>query len=409
MKTMNTTFARYILSLIWLQMATAAMAGSFRLVISNPLDMQRQELAEVPVDSVYARLGVAAGTPFEVLDAMGLPADYQISHDGLLLVDAAVRPCGRTVFTVRTGVPAPMHRWVDGRVYPERKDDLGWENDRGMYRVYGPALQRTGERSYGIDVWTKNSKELQMAERYDMVLRRHVKGAPLDSTGQPVRTDYEHSTFHLDHGDGLDCYAVGPSLGCGAPALMEADSLVLPYCYETYRILDDGPLRFAVELTYGRSRVGLDTVREHRVISLDKGSNFCRMVVWYEGLTQPRDVAAGVVVHTADTTGVVIGPRYVHYADPTDQPAHYGHQLYVAALFPEGQVGTCRLAQLRPARGIAGHAVGIRRGLRAGERFGYYFGSAWSSYDVRTQAEWQLRIDEFLRARSMEMEWSMEP
>ena len=27
----------------------------------------------------------------------------------------------------------------DGRLYPERLDDMTWENDRGIYRVYGPA------------------------------------------------------------------------------------------------------------------------------------------------------------------------------------------------------------------------------------------------------------------------------
>ena len=46
---------------------------------------------------------------------------------------------------------------------------------------------------------------------------------------------------------------------------------------------------------------------------------------------------------------------------------------------------------------FVGHALGIRRNLKDGERITYYFGAAWSRYDVRTQREWQLRIDETLR------------
>ncbi|MBR6286841.1 MAG: DUF4861 family protein, partial [Bacteroidaceae bacterium] len=31
-----------------------------------------------------------------------------------------------------------------------------------------------------------------------------------------------------------------------------------------------------------------------------------------------------------------------------------------------------------------------------GKPYTYYFGSAWSSYDVPTQAQWQLTIDTYL-------------
>ena len=41
-----------------------------------------------------------------------------------------------------------------GRQYPERLDDVAWENDRAAYRAYGPALQEKGERAFGYDIWT---------------------------------------------------------------------------------------------------------------------------------------------------------------------------------------------------------------------------------------------------------------
>ncbi len=37
---------------------------------------------------------------------------------------------------------------------------------------------------------------------------------------------------------------------------MVGKNQVLPYCYKDYRILDNGPLRFTVELTYNPSTIG---------------------------------------------------------------------------------------------------------------------------------------------------------
>ena len=106
------------------------------------------------------------------------------------------------------------------------------------------------------------------------------------------------TSFHLDHGNGLDPYRVGATLGLGAPSLMVGKNQVLPYCYKDYRILDNGPLRFTVELTYNPSTVGdMKNVVEHRIISLDKGSNFNKMTVWYDGLTHATDFATGFPIH----------------------------------------------------------------------------------------------------------------
>ena len=256
-----------------------------------------------------------------------------------------------------------MRRWVEGKLYTMREDDIGWENDRGMYRVYGPALQRTGEKSYGIDVWTKNSKELQMSDRYYKNLEGFIAGNEKPTNDKKKWECRLRTSFHLDHGDGLDCYAVGPTLGCGAPALMVNNDLLMPYCYKTYKILDNGPLRFTVELVFNPTRVKNDpNVVEHRIISLDKGSNFNKMIVWYEGLSEPCDLAAGVVIHSADTKSVVLGKNFVQYADPTDQPDKYGFQLYVAALFPYG-AQTRMLRHVGHDDGIAGHAVGVKKSI----------------------------------------------
>lgn len=44
---------------------------------------------------------------------------------------------------------------VTGRLYPERADDVAWENEKVGFRIYGPATQAKGERSFGYDIFFK--------------------------------------------------------------------------------------------------------------------------------------------------------------------------------------------------------------------------------------------------------------
>ena len=378
----------------------SAVADNVTITVTNADGVQRQELAEVPVGDVYAKLGIAKGEPFIVKNALGQQVAYQVTYDGKLLIDASVRPGGTADFTVAPGTPKQMKTVVCGRQYPERVDDIAWENDRTAYRVYGPALQRTGERAFGIDVWVKNTPDLEVEKRYDTELSNHPKIEELKKAGKTAEAlEMEQATtYHYDHGYGLDCYKVGPTLGCGAPALMQAGEMVMPYCYKTYKILDNGPLRFTVQLDYNPFDIAGDkNVVEHRIISCDKGSNFNKMTVWYEGLTKPCDMAAGVVLHSEDTKSVVYGKDYVLYADPTDNPTKQNFQIYVGVLFPGDVKEVKEMMYAAPENGNAGHGVGIVA-YKPGEKYTYYFGSAWSKNDVRTLNEWKLRAEETLNA-----------
>lgn len=400
-----------ILSLILMLPMTSWAGKTVTITVTNDENEQRQELVEIDLKTIVDKLALGEDDAFVVRNAFGQQVDYQVTYDGKLLIDASVRPCGKAQFTVSKGVPEPMKTWVKGKMYPTRKDDIAWENDRGAYRVYGPALQRTGEKSFGTDVWTKNTPEIVVEDRYTAdydgnILKNiyHKKGQ-----GDKWRDEDLHTSFHLDHGNGLDCYSVGSTLGCGTPALMDGNTLIYPYCYKEYEILDNGPLRFTVALTYHPAKVKKDeNVVEHRIMSLDKGSNFNKITVWYEGLTKPCDFASGVVIHSEDKESVVLGSNYVHYADPTDNPAKHNFQVYVAALFPYGDVKTKMLKYDTPNKGIEGHALGILKKLENNQKYTYYAGSAWSKADVRTQREWQVRIDSFLNAIAMPLEVTIE-
>ena len=372
-----------------------------KIIVNNDEKVQRQEVVGVCAKDLYGKMGIAYGSQLIVRNALGQQVDYQLTHDSLLLVDASVRPCGKAEFTVEQGTPRQPKVYVCGRQYPERVDDIAWENDRTAYRIYGPALQRNKERAFGVDVWVKNTPDLEVEKRYATELSNHAAIEALKSEGktQEALDMEEATTYHFDHGYGLDCYKVGPTLGGGAPALMDNGQLVLPYCYKDYKILDNGPLRFTVRVDYNPTAIGKDkNVVEHRIISLDKGSNYNRCTVWYDGLTQKRDLAAGVVVHLEELENIVLTSNMALYADPTDNPTKHNFQIYVGVIFPEGIDYTRFLSTDQDIQnGNPGHLVGVKENT-LGQPFTYYFGSAWSKNDVRTLDEWKLRSEQTLDA-----------
>ena len=367
------------------------------IVVSNPTSTPRTELISLSMSDVKAKLGNATpkkGEAYIVKNKRGQQIGSQITHDGLLLIDASVRPHGSATYYVSIGKPYQQKVYATGALYKIRKDDIAWENDRCAYRVYGPALQRTGERSFGTDIWVKNTPDTVVYERYIKDMNGNIKGDKMDAKVRDILT-----SFHLDHGNGLDPYRVGATLGLGAPSLMVGKNQVLPYCYKNYKILDNGPLRFTVELTYNPSTVGdMKNVVEHRIISLDKGSNFNKMTVWYDGLTTPTDFATGFPIHEEDTETKTFAKDYVSYADPTDNIEVNNSQVYVGVLFPEGIDHTYYQLFDKKHDGATGHALGLKRGLKNQEKYSYYFGAAWSKYDVRSYAEWQIRIKDYLDA-----------
>lgn len=428
-KMMKGITARSLMMLLASAGSNYCHAQQATIVVSNPTSTPRTELISLNMSEVKAKLGNAThkkGEAYIVKNKQGQQIGSQITHDGLLLIDASVRPHGSATYYVSIGKPYQQKVYATGALYKIRKDDIAWENDRCAYRVYGPALQKTGERSFGTDIWVKNTPDTVVYERYVKDMNGNIKGDKIDAKVRALKKQekVEKNTakaaalakqikalqaesretdiltsFHLDHGNGLDPYRVGATLGLGAPSLMVGKNQVLPYCYKDYRILDNGPLRFTVELTYNPSTVGdMKNVVEHRIISLDKGSNFNKMIVWYDGLTIPTDFATGFPIHEEDTETKTFAKDYVSYADPTDNVEVNNSQVYVGVLFPEGIDHTYYQLFDKKHDGATGHALGLKRGLKNQEKYRYYFGAAWSKYDVRSYAEWQIHIKDYLDA-----------
>lgn len=419
----------YPLSLLFAFALCQEAAAQVVLRVSNPTALQRQELVSWPLATLRERLGLASDEPIEIVGPDGQVAQSQQSYDGHLLFDASVRPHSSATYTVCrptavtldaratacmslldgtqcVALDEPQDRvWASGRLYPDRLDDIAWENDRGAYRIYGPAFEQSGAVGYGPDVWTKLTPDPDIDLRFRQDIDVKPAQHALESAGYQELADrlVRRNTFHKDHGTGNDAYSVGPTLGCGGSALVVGDSICYPSCWRDYEILDNGPLRFTVRLRYADVEVAGRRYASYRQYSLDKGSNFNRVEVWYESADdQPAashvlDLCAGFPLHAPGEATLSMGDGFMEYADPTDDLAANSCELYIGCLFPHDDVETTV---------SHGHALALRP-LPIGEHMVYYAGSAWSKADVRNQLEWRLRIATTLAAlrAPLTVEW----
>jgi hypothetical protein len=353
---------------VWLLLAFLSFACTkekeVRITVGNPSSSVRTgEIVEIASGALK---GIPDKGSFILVDAEGKQVPYQLTYDKKVVFRATVPANGTAVFILKAGSPEEYDTLVYGRHYPERLDDIAWENDRIAFRLYGPALQASGERAYGYDVWVKNVEGLVVEDRYRQELENGV-------------------TYHADHGNGLDFYSVGPTLGAGASALMAGDSLVYPYCYKTYEILDNGPLRFTVKLTYNPLRTGDDgNVIETRLLSLDAGSQLNKVTLRFDGLSGKTPLATGIVIHgagkdcLADASG-----GFIACADPVDP---VNGQLYAGAVFPSAVREAGRIAE--------GHLLAVSDYV-PGTDFTYYWGGGWSKWGFPTPAGWFAYVRDF--------------
>lgn len=363
-----------------LVMLVGCSSPSVKVAVTNPTDAARSgEMVEVEV----AALGLEQGAGLVVKDAEGKEIASQITHDGKLIFRADVEGAATATYTVKEGKASDYQTYACGKVYPERVDDIAWESNLIAFRAYGPALQASGERAFGHDVWLKNNTELPVVEaRYAKELNPETRAkiAELKKTDKKAAKELAASvSYHNDHGNGFDPYKVGPTLGAGATALLDGKTIVYPYCYSECEILDNGPLRFTAKLTYLPTTIGERTVTETRTISIDHGSFLNKTTVCYEGSEGEYDVMSGIVLHEkAPRTTYNEAEGYVTYAEPVE-PAEAG-ELYLAMYFPEGWKGAedrfWNKGDDKP-KGAYGHAA-VYNTLGAGQTLTYWWGGLWN-------------------------------
>ena len=376
-------YRNIILTVFAISSLMAHAEDKVTITVTNTLKSARIEIVEADLAKVQHKLN--AKENIFVTDADGKEIPSQMTYDGKLIFQAGVGSKGKSVYYAKAGSPQKYEVRAKGRLFTERGDEFGWENDRVAYRIYGHG------GAVGYDLFNKSTSELMLDYWYASEQNKEMRSInkQLHDRGYHDLADQVYNAFcyHINHGKGMDCYTVGPTLGGGANALLNADgSLFMPKCYKQYEILDQGPLRFTVRLTYPEADYKGQKVTESRVITLDAGSQFNRVAVSYAGLAKPTAMAAGTVVHKSNPTAYVLCPEngYIGYEDLGDASVYnakyrdelakqMGH-IYIGLLFPDKAVTTTFQAR---ENGIAtGHIIG-KTTYKPNTSYVYYFGSGW--------------------------------
>ena len=372
------------------------------VTVENPLGTDRMgEIVEVPMEDVSARLNLPDTAQLVIYDAESQEVPYQITHEGNLIFPASVSANAASTYTIAQGVPATVTVRACGRQYPERMDDMAWENDVVAFRAYGPALQAKGERGYGYDLFLKRGTTEPILEE---LYKNEVDPKKWEMVNELRKTDKKAAaelsrkySYHVDHGYGMDCYAVGPTLGAGVAALMADETIVYPWCYKDYEILDNGPLRFSVKLTFHPQTVKADTsVVETRVITLDAGSHFNRTAVSYQNLSEAAPIVAGIVLHNDEPATTVPDKGYMTYTDPTTG-ADNG-KLFMGAVFPttvqDMKTVLFSADEKKQRNNAEGHVLAYNT-YEPGSEYVYYWGYGWDRSDIESIDAWNKYVADF--------------
>ena len=373
------------------------------VTVTNPLAMERSnEMVEVSMETITNRLGLADTAQIVVLDADGQQVPYQITYDGKVIFPATIAANGAATYTIQTGTPEAFDVKACGKCYPERMDDMAWENDLVAFRAYGPALQAKGERGFGYDLFTKyNTTEPILEAMYAKELNKETRAkiAELKKTDPKAAAELSRErSYHIDHGYAMDCYAVGPTLGAGVAALMVNDSIIYPWCYKNQEILDNGPLRFTVKLEFTPLTVkGDSTVVETRLITLDAGSHLNRTAVSYSNLKETLPIVAGIVLHEPD--GAVVADAangYITYVDPTTGPDN--GKIFMGAAVPtvvkDAKTVLFSEQEKKERNNADGHVLAVSD-YEPGSEYVYYWGFAWDKADIKTADAWNRYMADF--------------
>ena len=133
-------------------------------------------------------------------------------------------------------------------------------------------------RGNGVDYWAKCTEELIVDEFYNGELKQGL-------------------SYHRNRGHGMDFYKVAHTLGCGGIAPYAADSLWVGNHFDSYKVLENGPLRTVFTLTYDSVKVGNDFYKQTITITANAGSLLNKAVVTFSGKAKKMQLASGIFLH----------------------------------------------------------------------------------------------------------------
>ena len=350
-------------------MLVSCKVNQMTIEVSNPSDIGHEKTTvEIGWADIVAKLPAVDPSKIKVMNVKGgYELAYQVIYLGektpqMLIFQVSLAPKESVEILLKEGKPKlhPVAKTF-GRFVPERKDDFAWENDRVAFRMYGPALANEYP-SDGVDLWVKKTEKLIVDQFYNDDLNNK-------------------KSYHVDHGEGLDCYKVGHALGAGGIAPFINDTLWVGNHYVTQSVLDNGPLRTTFKLTYDNLPVGKKIFSKDLIVSLDAGSQLNKGIVSFDGDFIAIKVAAGIFLHQDPgniKTDIVAGFNAFGEKATSDAGVPAGRN-YVATIIPdEKMIGS--LKQQDHLLALASYAKG--------DKFVYYFGGGWSQWGFPTDDEW---------------------
>lgn len=351
------------LAVLCFALASCSKGQEVSVSVKNTTELNRNmETVEVSWNQLVEKLPGITSENVVVYDVTGQEIPSQVIFKGgaepvALIFQVAVQPNAEAIFSVKLGQAVAYTKQAYGRFVPERMDDYAWENNLVGHRMYGPALEATGEISNGIDTWVKCTGELLIDEWY--------------KTGN----------YHKNYGKGMDCYKVGRTLGAGAMAPYIDRQLVLANNYIQQQTLDNGPIRISFRLDYAPFKVGETEITETRIISLDANTHFNRIEEIYTGIAEDMPIAAGIVTRPEqgdtlmDASNGVVAYWEPQNNDNGDNNGHTG----IGLVFPD---------HMTDVVAENGHLLALTTYPAAGVPFVYYMGSAWSKADIESASAW---------------------
>lgn len=357
----------------------AAHNSLLSVSVNNNTSFDRfDEIVELSADSI----GLDKDSYYRLLDESGREHPFQLTYNGLLIFQTDLEAYSQATYSIVKGdSPSSFQKIASGKIYPEHNREIAWENEYMGFRLYGPDNQIAGQKVYGYDIFFKYpSKEPILEKLYSQETSpsNWAKADSLRAINPRLADEFINSfSYHIDHGLGMDCYAVGETLGAGVAAIIDNDTIYYPWCYENARILDNGPLRFTVELIFAPKTIsGGCKIREHRIISLDAGSRLNHCTVWYDGLDCERTIVAGFPRRDNSDAILDVNRAIIAYSDPTQRP-DYGKAL-LGIIVPTG----CKQAYEK-----FGHIL-IEDKIGAAQRFNYMWGFAWNKTTIKSLNQW---------------------
>ncbi|MDR1678816.1 MAG: DUF4861 domain-containing protein [Prevotellaceae bacterium] len=378
----------------------ASCKKSVEITVVNRLNLDRNnEMVQFCLCSVEQKLGLTEDKKIIILNADNKQVPYQILSDGKMVIfPAQVAANDSAIYRVMVGEPDSFTVKTFARQVPERKDDFAWENDRIAFRMYGPALAPENP-SNGVDIWLKRTEELIVNKFYKDDLEKGIH-------------------YHVDNGQGIDCYKVAHTLGAGGVAPYTDSTLWVGGYYNSCKVLESGALRTKFVLNYDSLTIGftpdmakntkcmLPKTPYHKIkasltITLDAGSQLNRAEVVYEGNNVDKmPVAAGFYLHQFGNSNGKDVP-VTEQQTATDQEKGYialAEDAVSDALVPSGRnylgvVIPSGISQIKVDKGIAcaapsdEHLIAVSD-YHAGSPFVYYFGGAWSKWGFANDQDW---------------------